>query len=105
VLVGGDGNDTLNGGGGNDVFCFCRNWGQDTVTQLSSGSVTLWFADGDASKWDASTKTYTDGVNSVVVYCDSEVTLLFGDNNGDARYTGLLSDGAFSASSSERIFA
>ncbi len=104
VLVGGAGNDTLYGEGGNDIFCFCRNWGQDIVNQTSSGSVTLWFAEGDLSKWDASTKTYTDGVNSVVVNFDAEVTLLFSDNNGDARYTGLLSDGAFSAASSDKIF-
>ena len=105
VLVGGDGNDTLNGGGGSDIFCFCKNWGNDIVTQLSSGAVTLWFAEGDASKWNASTKTYTDGGNSVVVDCNSEVTLLFGDNNGDARYASLSSIGAFIASTSDRIFS
>ena len=67
VIAGGAGNDSLHGGGGDDIFTFCADWGKDTVEQLAEGSVTLWFANGSASNWDASTLTYTDGTNSVKV--------------------------------------
>ena len=82
--------------------CFCGGWGNDTVEQLATGKVTLWFADGDESKWNAANCTYTDGENSVTVTGGADVTLLFG--NADERYGGLLAAGAFDAFTSERIF-
>ena len=102
VVVGGAGNDAMHGGGGDDIFCFCGGWGNDTVAQLATGTVTLWFADGDESKWDAEKLTYTDGENSVTVTGVADVTLLFG--NADERYDGLLAAAAFDAFTSERIF-
>ena len=33
-------------GGGNDIFCFGGNWGNDTVEQLAGGKITLWFESG-----------------------------------------------------------
>ena len=87
------------------MFVFGGNWGQDTVEQLASGKVTLWFEDGDESKWNANTLTYTDGDNSVTVTgVDAvDVSLKFGDD-GSERYDNLLAAGAFSESTSENIF-
>ena len=103
VIVGGTGNDTMHGGGGNDMFTFCGNWGSDTVEQLEDGEVTLWFADGDESKWNKETLTYTDGENSVSVKGVTTVSLKFGDDGSDL-YAGLASAGAFAEFTSQRIF-
>ncbi len=102
IIVGGIGDDRLHGGGGSDIFCFCADWGHDTVEQFASGAVTLWFAEGDESKWDNSSLTYADGDNSVTVTGVDSVTLLFG--NADGRHASLLAAGAFDAFTSERIF-
>lgn len=103
VIAGGIGNDRMHGGGGDDIFTFGENWGTDTVEQLATGSVTLWFASGDESKWNADTMTYTDGENSVKVTGVSEVTLKFGDNTTE-QYATLAQAGAFLDFTSERIF-
>ena len=96
VIVGGAGDDTLHGGGGDDIFCFGSDWGRDAVAQ-SEGSVTLWFKEGDESKWDSEKLTYTDGTNSVAVTGIDKVMLLFGD------YDALFATGAFDAFTSDRI--
>ena len=67
MIAGGVGDDSMHGGGGNDVFTFCDNWGTDTVQQLANGTVTLWFASGSIDNWDEVSLTYTDGENSVKV--------------------------------------
>ncbi|MBQ7177339.1 MAG: hypothetical protein IJS08_07990 [Victivallales bacterium] len=105
IIVGGSGKDSLHGGGGDDTFCFCDNWGQDTVDQLPDGSVTLWFANGNEANWDAATCTYKDGSNSVKVSGVSKenITLKFGDD-GSAQYDQLLAAGAFSEAASEKVF-
>ena len=105
VIIGGAGNDSLHGGGGNDIFAFGGDWGQDTVEQLANGKVTLWFDNGDDSKWDAATLTYQDGDKSVHVsgVTAKDVTLKFGDD-GSGKYTDLLSAGAFAEFTSEKIF-
>ena len=105
VIAGGIGNDRMHGGGGNDVFTFCDNWGTDTVEQLESGSVTLWFASGDESNWNAETMTYTDGVNSVTVkgVTAEQITLKFGDDGSD-QFATLSGMGAFLDATTERIF-
>ena len=103
VIAGGAGNDSMHGLGGDDLFVFGGNWGSDTVEQLADGKVTLWFADGDESKWDAATLTYTDGANSVKVTGVSDVTLKFGDD-GSQQYQDLLAAGAIADSTSDNIF-
>ena len=105
LIAGGAGNDSMHGGGGNDVFAFCENWGTDTVEQLGTGSVTLWFASGSKSNWNANTLTYTDGANSVTVSGVSadRITLKFGDDSS-ARYTSLSDMGAFDAFTSRKVF-
>ncbi|MBR6374454.1 MAG: hypothetical protein IKS20_14855, partial [Victivallales bacterium] len=105
IIAGGAGNDALHGGGGNDIFTFGGNWGQDTVEQLETGTITLWFQDGDESKWNADTLTYTDGDKAVnVTNVSSEnITLKFGDD-GSVQYQSLLASGAFDSSTSEKIF-
>ena len=105
VIAGGIGNDRMHGGGGDDIFTFCGNWGADTLEQLATGSVTLWFASGDESKWNAGTLTYTDGVNSVTVkgVTAEQITLKFGDD-GSAQFATLSGMGAFMDVTSERIF-
>ena len=97
VIIGGIGNDSMHGGGGDDVFCFGCNWGNDTIEQLSGGSVTLWFEQGSVSNWNASTMTYSDGINSIKVSGVDNVTLKFGDVN-----TAVA--GAFLDAASEKIF-
>ncbi|MBO7622241.1 MAG: hypothetical protein J6T06_17145, partial [Victivallales bacterium] len=105
VIVGGIGNDRMHGGGGNDVFTFCDNRGTDTVEQLATGSVTLWFASGDESNWNAETQTYTDGDNSVKVsgITADKITLKFGDDGSD-QFATLSGMGAFFDATSERVF-
>jgi autotransporter passenger strand-loop-strand repeat protein len=105
VIVGGIGNDRMHGGGGNDIFTFCENWGSDNVEQLASGTVTLWFASGDESNWNAETLTYTDGENSVKVsgVTADKVTLKFGDD-GSAQFASLADMGAFFDATTEHIF-
>lgn len=105
VIVGGAGNDSLHGGGGNDIFAFGGDWGQDNVEQLANGKVTLWFANGDESKWNETTLTYTDGDNSVKVtgVVAENILRIFGDD-GSEKYTDLLSAGAFAEFTSEKIF-
>ncbi|MBE6357647.1 MAG: hypothetical protein E7057_00180 [Lentisphaerae bacterium] len=99
VIVGGIGNDSMHGGGGEDIFCFGSDWGVDTVEQLSDGKVTLCFADGEVSNWNADTLTYTDGANSVTVSGVSaeNITLNFGNETS-------LPAGAFSDAASVKIF-
>ena len=105
VIVGGAGDDSLHGGGGNDVFTFCENWGTDVLLQLASGTVTLWFASGDESNWDAGSLTYADGENSVKVsgVTADRITLKFGDD-GSERFATLSGLGAFESFASQRIF-
>ena len=105
VIAGGIGNDRLYGGGGADTFVFCENFGADTVQQLESGSVLLWFASGSLENWDAGTLTYTDGENSVTVsgVAADRITLRFGDDDS-AQYDTLVSAGAFLGFTSEKIF-
>ena len=103
VLVGGAGDDAMHGGGGDDLFVFGGDWGNDTVTQFADGKVTLWFADGDDSKWNESMLTYTDGTNSVQVFGVADVSLKFGDDDSEL-YQGLLEVGAFEQAVSDRIF-
>jgi autotransporter passenger strand-loop-strand repeat protein len=108
VIAGGIGNDSMHGGGGNDVFTFCDDWGADTVEQLATGTVTLWFADGDESNWDEKTLTYTDGENSVTVtgITVDKITLKFGENSPEdaAQFAALSEMGAFDAFTSQKIF-
>ena len=106
VIGGGAGDDILHGGGGEDIFCFCADWGKDTVEQLATGKVTLWFKDGDDSKWNDDTLTYTDGDNSVEVkgVAKENITRYFGDEGGEM-YADLLAAGAFDGFTSEKIFA
>ena len=105
VIIGGEGDDALHGGGGNDIFAFGGDWGRDTVEQLESGKVTLWFKDGDESKWDDATRTYTDGANSVQVVGEcTNISLKFGADDDAARFAELDARGAFDELSSERIF-
>ena len=104
VIVGGAGNDSLHGNGGDDTFVFGGDWGNDTVEQLEGGKVTLWFDEGDESKWDAASLTYKDGDKSVKVTGVADVTLKFGDDNGNEKYAGLFAAGAFDEFTSEKIF-
>ena len=105
LIAGGTGNDSMHGGGGNDVFTFCDNWGTDTVQQLETGSVTLWFASGDESRWNASTLTYTDGDNSVRVsgVTPDQISLKFGDD-GSVLFSVLSEIGAFADFTSQKVF-
>ena len=75
------------------------------MEQLATGSVTLWFASGDESNWNAETQTYTDGDNSVKVsgITADKITLKFGDD-GSEQYATLSGMGAFDAFTSQKVF-
>lgn len=107
VIAGGIGDDSMHGGGGNDVYTFCDNWGTDEVEQLAGGTVTLWFVEGSLDNWDEAAQTYTDGDNSVTVKGVNSVELKFGSGTtpDDAAQFAALSDlGAFDAFTSRKIF-
>lgn len=113
ILTGGIGNDIMHGGGGNDIFCYgsSYDWGNDTITQLASGSVTLYLdgidrndctISGNKLTWDDGTFSGSIALNgvswdSVKFYCAA---------NGDgllaeiAEYDDLKNKGAFAAVSS-----
>ena len=97
VIVGGSGNDAMHGGGGDDIFTFGGSFGNDTIEQLASGSVTLWFETGSEDNWNAETLTYSDGVNSVSVTGCANVTLRFGADSS-------LPAGAFEEETSKKVF-
>ena len=96
-IIGGAGNDVLHGGGGNDTFCFGANWGTDTVEQLANGKVILRFETGAMSNWNATTKTYTSGNNTVTVTGTSDIELYFG-------IASTLPEDAFAPAASSKIF-
>ena len=96
-IIGGAGNDTLHGGGGNDTFCFGANWGTDTVEQLANGKVILRFETGSLTNWNATTKTYTSGNNTVTVTGTGDIELYFGT-------ASTLPEDAFAPSASSKIF-
>ena len=97
MIVGGSGNDSMHGGGGDDIFTFGGAWGCDTVEQLANGSVTLWFETGSESNWDAESLTYSDGTNTVTVSGSVNVTLRFGAE-------ASLPAGCFETETSKKIF-
>ena len=105
IIAGGSGNDSLHGGGGEDIFAFGKDWGQDTLEQLATGKVTLWFDKGSLDNWNADSLTYSDGDNSVQILGDApaEVRLKFG-NDDSQQYQDLLAAGAFDDFTSEKIF-
>ena len=104
VIVGGAGSDVLNGFGGDDIFCFGGNWGNDTVLQDESGTVTLWFDSGSEDLWDAETRTYTaDAGRTVTVLGTAEVTLKFGDDQSEL-YAELAALGAFQEYSTQNVY-
>ena len=105
IIAGGSGNDSLHGGGGEDIFAFGKDWGQDTLEQLATGKVTLWFDKGSLDNWNADSLTYSDGDNSVQILGDApaEVRLKFG-NDDSRQYQDLLAAGAFDDFTSEKIF-
>ena len=101
VIVGGAGNDTLHGGGGNDIFCFCGDWGKDTVEQLATGTVTLWFEEKFEGEWNEATHTFTYGDNSITLVGVNQASIFFGNVDN---YDELLAAGAFDAFTSDKIF-
>ena len=105
LIAGGADDDKLAGGGGDDTFAFGGNWGDDVVSQAADGTVTLWFESGSFANWNASTRTYTDGENSVVVsgVALDKITLKFGDDSS-AQFDELVAAGAFLESTAEAVF-
>ena len=85
----------------------CWKYSTDEIEQLGTGTVTLWFASGDESKWDSTSMTYTDGENSVKVsgVTAEQITLKFGGVGDDAAMFATLSEaGAFKEFTSQKIF-
>ena len=110
VLAGGSGDDLLNGGGGSDLFAFGENWGNDVVSQINGGSITLWFAEEESgisvTELDGNVIfRNSDGSSSVTVQnaALADLTVCYGDDKS-ARYAELDAAGAFLASTAESIF-
>ena len=110
VIAGGAGDDVLNGGGGDDLFAFGENWGDDVVSQLAGGSVTLWFMDAESNvsalelNGDVIFRAAA-GTSSVTVKnaALADLTVRFGDD-GSAQFAQLSSAGAFLGSTADSIF-
>ena len=101
----------MHGGGGDDIFTFCANWGIDEVEQLDAGSVTLWFTSELEGKvaWDEVSQSYTDGVNRVTLkgVDANQITLKFGSGTTQedaACFADLSEAGAFAEFTSQKIF-
>lgn len=113
VLIGGTGNDTMLGGGGDDIFCYGSSfdWGNDSITQLAGGTVTLYLDGIDRTDCSisGSTLTWNDGTHtgsitlngvswdSVKFYCAANGD---GDLTKQSDYEELKNKGAFAAISS-----
>ena len=92
----------MQSGGGNDIFAFCSNWGNDIVEITDDSMITLWFENGSINYWDSVSRIYSDGVNSVTVIGSGKIDLKFGNQGG--QYEDLAEAGAFLDASSEKIF-
>ena len=103
LIIGGAGNDSMNNGGGDDIFAFGGSFGQDTVEIVGNANITLWFASGSSSNWNAVNRIYRDGSNSVTVSGSGNVSLKFGDDGSDM-YDDMVDVGAFLNAASEKIF-
>ena len=97
IISGGSGHDRLHGGGGKDIFCFGINWGRDQVEQLDDGEITLVIENGSLDNWDAEQRLYTSGNNSIQIFGDAKVSLVFEADPS-------LPEGVFSPAASEKIF-
>ncbi len=97
IISGGSGHDRLHGGGGKDIFCFGTNWGRDEVEQLDDGEITLVIENGSLENWDAENRLYTSGNNSIQIFGDAKVSLVFEADSS-------LPEGVFSPAASEKIF-
>ncbi|MDD3155716.1 MAG: hypothetical protein PHS41_12700 [Victivallaceae bacterium] len=109
VLVGGAGNDSMHGGGGDDLFVFGDGkWGNDTIEQLASGSVTLWFESAIELRFERIGRdTKISCVNGTIVAKNMTLTqenCRFGADGYEEDFSRLADIGAFEASSSEKIF-
>ena len=100
----------MHGGGGDDIFTFCENWGTDTIEQLASGKVTLWFDENESQITFAeldgnSVFTKADGTASVTVkgFALADIAVKYGDD-GSEQYAMLSSSGAFAEFTSQKIF-
>ena len=80
------------------------HWGADTVEITDNAYITLWFASGNESNWDAGKRVYRDGSNSVTVIggANSTIDLKFGNAGG--QYSDMVDIGAFESAASEKIF-
>ena len=98
VIAGGAGNDSMHGGGGDDIFTFGGNWGNDVVEQYAAGSVTLYLGSGVSGSWNADTRTWSDGINSIRVVGTENISIKFYETSE------ISESGAFEEQVSRKIF-
>ena len=110
IIAGGSGDDILNGGGGADLFTFGENWGNDVVTQITGGSIALWFAESvlrlTAVELDGDVIFHNAAGTSSVTVKDAvldDLELHFGSDQS-VTFTGLTAAGAFLGSTAEYVF-
>lgn len=107
TIIGGAGNDTLNGGAGNDTYYLGKDWGNDTITDIT-GKDMLIFTDTPMSEISAEKTTdyilLTAGSNSVKILKQGRQTKgtsmklkASGEVSGDIFTTELLNENNISA--------
>ena len=79
------------------MFVFGSNFGEDIIEQLSGGKITLCF-ESENIIWNEEKQCYSDGINSVKIIGDFEVTVNYGKNEN------LVDIGAFNDFVSDKIF-
>ena len=102
-MNGGDGNDTMNGGSGIDIFAFCSNFGNDIIKQAEHSKVILCFKEGLIDDWDSETLTFTYNNNSVKVIGVSNENIILKFGIEAENITSLASE-AFEDFASSKIF-
>ncbi|MBR2508620.1 MAG: AIDA repeat-containing protein [Lentisphaeria bacterium] len=78
ILYGDAGDDIITGGGGNDKFVFGTDWGNDVISQLDGGTITLYFEGTDVF-FDEISQLYTDGRNTLKI--NGSAPVILGDIN------------------------
>ena len=59
-------------------FVFGKDWGNDVISQLDGGTITLYF-EGSDIWFDEISQVYTDGVNTLKI--NGSATVISGDIN------------------------